>query len=74
MKTTRGIIPEIYNIPENQISEVIRVYRWHVKNGMVFPIEGARSDEELRPYAINSILRLRMRPMQANQIETHNID
>ncbi len=51
-KSCRGIIPFIHNISEAEIDEVIRVER------RLYPEEG-RTDEELRPLAVNTILRRR---------------
>jgi len=66
VKTTRGIIPFIYNISDKEIAETIRKFREDVSKGNVIPPDYLKdkSDEGLRPFAINTIL-LRRRHEQA---------
>ena len=48
-KTTRGLIPFLYDISEEDIESVVNFYRYKVTTTL--------SAKQLRPYAINSLVR-----------------
>ena len=51
MKNSRGLIPEIHDISEEEIRSTIAEYRKYDRLNL-----DTRTDEELRPFAINTIL------------------
>ena len=54
MKKYRGIIPTVHNVSEKAIKKVMDEYRKSTP-------EDKRTDLELRPYAVNTILKDKFR-------------
>lgn len=61
VKTTRGIVPILADISEEEINKEIDEFLENVEKGLIVPPDYlvGKSRVELRPYAVNTILYIR---------------